>query len=289
MERTIRRLLRRHGIELAKKFGQHLLVDLPMLERIAESARVGPEWDVVEVGAGVGNLTAFLLRTGAHVTALELDERFRPLHEEIFGCDPEASQRLKLCYGDALLFDFHAAAADATSRGRKFAIVGNIPYQITSPLIAKVILEEVAFDSMTLLIQREVAERLAAGKGGRHSGAISIKVHFHCDVRLLFPVGRRLFLPPPQVESQVIQFLRHTPPLPPAQRRRFFSFVEAAFGQRRKMISNAVAARGIGFAKEEIESALRALGLPPTARAEQLGLNEFLALYAKLNPTNAPK
>ncbi len=288
MERTIRRLLRRHGIELAKRFGQHLLVDLPSLERIAAASGVGPEWDVVEVGAGVGNLTAFLVRTGARITAIELDERFRPLHEEVFHRDRDAAKHLTCWYGDALQFDYHAAAARAAAEGRKFAVVGNIPYQITSPLIAKIILEQVPFDSMTLLIQREVAERLAAGQGGRHAGAISVKVHFHCEVRLLFPVGRRLFLPPPKVESQVIQFSPRTPPLSASERQRFFALVEAAFAQRRKMLSNAVAARGLGFSKEQIESALHDLGLPPGARAEQLGLDEFLALYRKLNPTNAP-
>jgi 16S rRNA (adenine1518-N6/adenine1519-N6)-dimethyltransferase len=286
MERTIRRLLRRHGVELAKRFGQHLLVDFPTLERIASAAGVGPEWDVVEVGAGVGNLTACLLETGAHVTAIELDTRFAPIHEEVFGRDPLVRERLAFFYGDALAFDYHAAAERAHAQGRQFAIVGNIPYQITSPLIAKIVLEEVPFDSMTLLIQREVAQRLAAGEGGRHAGAISLKIHFHCDVKLLFPVSRRLFLPPPKVESQVIQFSRHAPPLPAAQRARFFALLEAAFAQRRKMLANAVAARGLGYSKQAVEQALAELGLPPNVRAEQLGLNEFLALYAKLNRTD---
>jgi 16S rRNA (adenine1518-N6/adenine1519-N6)-dimethyltransferase len=289
MEKVIRRLLRRHGIELTRRLGQHLLVDEPTLERIAQASGVGAGWHVVEVGAGAGNFTALLARTGARVTAIELDERFRPIHEEVFGRWRELADRVAFWYGDALAFDYGAAAAQAAALGARFAVVGNIPYGITSPLVAKLVLEEIPFDSMTLLMQREVAERLATGDGGRHAGAISIKVRFYCDVRPLFAVSRRVFLPPPKVESQLIQFRRHAPPLPAVARPGFFALVEAAFAQRRKMLVNSVTARGIGYTKPQIEHALAELGLPPAARAEQLGLNEFLALYAKLNPASVMK
>ncbi len=289
MERVIRRLLRRHGVELSRRLGQHLLVDEPTLERIAEAAAIEPTHSVVEVGAGAGNLTAILAQKAARVTAIELDERFRSIHEEVFGRWKPFGDRLEFFYGDALAFDYHAAARQATERGERLAIVGNIPYSITSPLVSRIIFEETPFYSMTLLMQREVAERLATGSGGRRAGAISIKVHFYCHVRPLFVVPRRLFLPPPQVESQLIQFRRREPPLPPNERKRFFALVEAAFAQRRKQLPNAVAARGIGYSRQAIEQALSALGLPATVRAEQLGLNEFLALYAQLHPGVSPK
>ncbi|MGB9690988.1 MAG: 16S rRNA (adenine(1518)-N(6)/adenine(1519)-N(6))-dimethyltransferase RsmA [Candidatus Sumerlaeaceae bacterium] len=289
MERVIRRLLRRHGIELSKRLGQHLLVDHAMLERIAAASGVGPGWHVIEIGAGAGNLTVHLARTGARITAIELDERFRPLHEEVF-CNHELADiapTVDFWYGDALAFDYRSVADLAHAQGMHFAVVGNIPYQITSPLVAKLVLEEIPFDAMTLLMQREVAERLATRHGGRQSGSISLKVNFYCYVELLFVVPRRLFLPPPQVESQLVRFSRHEPLLPPPLRPRFFSLLEAAYAQRRKILGNTVAAAGIGYSKQRVEKALQALGLPASTRAEQLGLNEFLALFEKLNPATS--
>jgi len=283
MEKIIRRLLKRHDIALSKRLGQHLLLDQGVLERVARAMATDDQWYVVEVGAGAGNLTALLAQGGAHVHAIELDERFRSLHESVFAEWDELAPRVTFSYGDALSFDFAAAAREASTLGKKFAIVGNIPYQITTALVSKVVYDDVPFDSMTLLMQREVGERLAARYGGRQSGAISVKVNFFCDVQKLFDVPRRAFLPPPQVESQLVTFRRHVPPLPPDERARFFALVDAAFAQRRKMLSNAVAAKGIGYTKSDVESALSELGLPPTARAEEIGLDEFLSLYAKLN------
>lgn len=282
MRNHIIHLLRRHRVSLSKRLGQHLLVEPAILERIVEASGVGPEWDVVEIGAGVGNLTALLAETGARVVGVELDERFRAIHGEIFGPWKELRERVQFHYGDALEYDYAEAARRAHEAGRRFAVVGNIPYHLTSPLVAKLVLGEIPFDAMTILVQREVGERLAAHEGGRKSGAITVKVQFFCEVRSVFDVGRRAFLPPPDVESQLLSFRRHAPLLPSQERPRFFSLVEAAFAQRRKMLCNAVAAAGLGYSKFRVERALEQLGLPSTVRAEQLGVDLFVALYEKL-------
>ena len=274
-------LLRRYDIRLSKRLGQNFLVDAEVLARIVQATQVGHDCDVVEVGAGVGNLSAALARTGAHVTALELDKRFAPIHVRA-EADLRGPGTLRFVYEDALDFDYATAAAAARAAGRYFVIVGNIPYQITSPLVMKVLEEGLPLASMTLMMQREVSERLAAKPGSRRNGAITIKAQYFADVKPLFDVGRTAFLPPPEVTSQVVRFVPHAPALDEAKRPAFFALVAAAFMQRRKMMANAVSARGIA-SREKVAAALETIGKPTSARAEELSLSDFLALYAELS------
>ena len=273
-------LLRRYDIRLSKRLGQNFLVDADVLARIVQATQVGHDCDVVEVGAGVGNLSAALARTGARVTALELDQRFAPIHVRA-EADLRGPGTLRFVYEDALDFDYAAAAAVARAAGRYFVIVGNIPYQITSPLVMKVLEEGFPLASMTLMMQREVSERLAAKPGSRRNGAITIKAQYFADVKPLFDVGRTAFLPPPEVTSQVVRFVPHAPALDEAKRPAFFALIAAAFMQRRKMMANAVSARGIA-SREKVAAALEAIGKPASARAEELSLSDFLALYGEL-------
>jgi 16S rRNA (adenine1518-N6/adenine1519-N6)-dimethyltransferase len=280
-ERTrISALLREHDIRLSHRMGQHFLADLGVLTRIAQAVGAGPDCEVVEIGAGIGNLSAMLARTGADVTAVELDRRFVPIHEKVGALNGPG--RISFHYGDALDFDFAAAATHAAARGRKLLVAGNIPYQITSPLVMRVLESGADFAGMTLMMQREVAVRLAAGPGSRRNGSISIKVQFYCGVQARFDVPPSAFLPPPKVHSCVVSFTRHEAPLDDARRARFFGLVESGFGQRRKMLPNSVAAKG-HYSKEAVEAALVKMGLDPSVRAESLGLREFLALFAELD------
>jgi 16S rRNA (adenine1518-N6/adenine1519-N6)-dimethyltransferase len=280
-ERTrLSALLREHDIRLSHRMGQHFLADLGVLTRIAQAVGAGPDSEVVEVGAGIGNLSAMLARTGADVTAIELDRRFAPIHEKVGALNGPG--RISFHYGDALDFDFAAASARAAARGRKLLVAGNIPYQITSPLVMRVLESGADYAGMTLMVQREVAERLASPPGSRRNGAISIKVQFYSGVRARFDVPPSAFLPPPKVHSSVVSFTKREPPLDEARRARFFGLVESAFCQRRKMLPNAVAARGL-YPKDGVEAALAKIGLKASARAESLGLAEFLALFAELD------
>ena len=287
-------ILHRHGLRAAKGLGQHFLVDEDILRSIARSTTTGPDADIVEIGSGVGNLTTLLALSGARVTAIEIDLKFQALHREIQITDPDFRERLQFHYGDALEFDYVAAAARAQTDGRRFLIAGNIPYQITSPLIMGILDSGARFDSMTFLVQREVAERLTARPGSRRNGAITIKVQYDCEARVLMDVPARAFLPRPEVNSQVIQLtLRNKETsdasLPPGHRPRneterkaLFRLADAAFAHRRKMLSNSVSAAGLGYTKAQVDTALQQIGFTPSARAEELGVADFVALMKAL-------
>ncbi|MGI8907052.1 MAG: 16S rRNA (adenine(1518)-N(6)/adenine(1519)-N(6))-dimethyltransferase RsmA [Candidatus Sumerlaeaceae bacterium] len=279
-------LLRRHGLKTTKSLGQHFLIDDEVLHTIAHSLEPGPGSDVVEIGSGAGNLAVMLSLSGAKVTALEVDRKFELLHREIQLSPGGMTERLRWQYMDALDFDYAAAARATHELGRRFLIAGNIPYQITSPLIMKILESGAAFDCMVLMIQREVAERLAATPGGRKSGAITIKVQYYCTVEPVLDVPPEAFLPPPEVHSRVLRFVRkesdmdHNPP-------KFFRLVEAAFMHRRKTLVNAVSSGTLGYSREQLEEALAAIGLSARVRAEELGVAAFIALQQHLDGSAA--
>lgn len=275
--------LKRHDIHLKRGLGQHFLTDDDLLDRIAEATGAGRDANLVEVGAGAANLTRRLAKTGAHITAIELDRRFERMHTEVSADVRDMNPNVQFVYCDALEFDYAAAAREAHEAGRRFLVAGNIPYQITSPLTMRVLETNTRFDQMTLLMQREVAQRLAAAPGSKRNGAITIKVQFYCKVQTLLSVPRTAFIPPPEVESELVSFTPVEPALEESQREEFFRLVEASFAQRRKMLPNAAAAAGSGYTREELERALEKIGLPITVRAEQLGLPEFLKFYAAVS------
>ena len=273
-------LLRRHGLRLSRQLGQHLLVDDAALADIAAACGADSSARVVEVGAGAGSLTLRLAETGAQVVAVELDRRFEPLHHAIIRSQPRLAARIEWRYADALDLDWQAECAAAREAGRRLIVTGNIPYQITSPLVMGILESPAPFDSMVLMMQREVAERLTAAPGSKRNGGITIKCQYFCDIEVVRDVSRRAFLPPPEVESRVLRFRRRLG-VPPGRPQDLFRLIEAGFGQRRKMLPNAVAAAG-EWTKTEVEAALGRLGLAPSVRAEDLGLAEFTALLAAL-------
>lgn len=283
---SLQSLLRRHGLWANRGLGQHFLRDEDVLRAVAHAINPDAKSRVVEIGSGPGNLTMMLALSGAQVTGIEMDRRFVPLHNEIRTTNPDFHGRLQFHYGDALDFDYKEAAAAAHQAGERFLIAGNIPYQITSPLIMTILEDEVPFDAMALMMQREVAVRLRSGPGSRQNGAITIKVQFYADVEHVVDVPPESFVPPPKVESEVVLFRRREIPadIPRDARQRpaFFRLVDAAFMHRRKTLPNALVAAGYGKTREEAEAALQAMDLPPTTRAEQLGLTQYLELYRNL-------
>ena len=282
----IRELLKRHGLRLERGLGQHFLVDDDLLHQIARATGADAQSEIVEIGAGVGNLSYMLALSGAHVRAIELDRRFEPIHRETVLTDDAVASRLEFIYADALEFDFAAAGEKAAAAGRRLIIAGNIPYQITSPLVMRVLESGANFYRMVLMMQREVAERLSASPGSKRNGGITIKVQYFANTETLFDVPPRAFLPPPEVDSQVLCF---TPrPRENEDYRGLFALIDAAFAQWRKVIANSVSARNIGYSRAQVDEALAAIGRELTTRAEQLGLNEFKQLYAELNRGQRP-
>jgi 16S rRNA (adenine1518-N6/adenine1519-N6)-dimethyltransferase len=259
---TLRAALEAHGLWAKKAFGQHFLLDLNVTRKIARLAQVGEGDHVIEVGPGPGGLTRALLETGAKVTAIEKDERFRPLLAEV----AEVAPKLELVFGDALKVDEAAIAA-----GRPAHLVSNLPYNVGTPLLIKWLTGPWTPASLTLMFQREVAGRITQGPGEDAYGRLGVIVQATCRATKVLDAPARAFTPPPKVDSAVVR-LEPLANRPSAERLDALQAITAAgFGQRRKMLRSSLKAMG----GEEL---ILATGLDPQARAEVIPVDGFLAL-----------
>lgn len=263
---TIADLLGRHDLRTSRALGQHFLADPNTARRIARLANVHHGDRVLEIGPGVGSLTVALLDAGARVTALELDRHvLRALHEVVG--DDEA---ITICHGDALTADFAALLA-----GGPWKLVANLPYNVATPIVMRVLKEVEPIREMVVMVQREVGERLAAAPGGKDYGAVSVKVAYLARAKVLGMVPPTVFLPPPKVESALVGLVRHeTPPVEVPSRAALFALVEAGFGQRRKMLRRALAP----LLGDRSIAVLVDAGIAPERRAETLSLDEWAAV-----------
>ena len=266
----LREVIARHGLAARRSLGQHFLLDLNLTRRIARAAAPLAEATVVEVGPGPGGLTRALLAEGApRVIAIELDRRCIAALGELAAAYPG---RLEIVEGDAREIDIPALA-----RGRRLKIVANLPYNVATPLLIRWLAEIASYESLTLMFQREVAERICAKPGGAAYGRLGALVGWLAEAKRLFDVDRRAFTPPPRVVSSVVQVVPRAQPLAEAEFALFEKVTAAAFGQRRKMLRSALATLG-----SEPESLLAAAGVSPTARAEELPPEAFCALARAL-------
>ncbi|MFB3817202.1 MAG: 16S rRNA (adenine(1518)-N(6)/adenine(1519)-N(6))-dimethyltransferase RsmA [Candidatus Methylomirabilales bacterium] len=271
-----RALLDAHGLAPRKARGQHFLIDPRVRDAIVQAADVTPGSTVLEVGPGTGVLTEALLRAGARVLAVELDRGLAGLLQETLGGHPG----LTLWVEDALRLDFAARLRDHPARGA-IRVVANIPYYITSPLILHLLEQPGLFRLLALTIQREVAERLAAGPGEKAYGALTLACQYRAEVRTALHIPRGAFYPVPEVESRLVRLdVRPAPPVRVPSPERLFAVVRAGFGQRRKTLRNAL--RGAGWTAAPVEAALAAAGIAGSRRAETLSLEEFARLAAAL-------
>jgi 16S rRNA (adenine1518-N6/adenine1519-N6)-dimethyltransferase len=265
----------------ARRLGQHFLTDRNLLRRIVEALAPTPGEVVVEIGPGKGSLTAELVARGLRVVAIEKDAR---LAAALAGASVgvTASGAVRVVTGDALALDWHALVADAVAgppaRGvPTFKVIGNIPYAITTPLIATALVPPLP-ERVVLLVQREVADRLAAAPGSKTYGALSVGVQAVCQVEKLFTVRAGAFVPPPTVQSAVVRLTpRATPLLQAAELAPFRVFVTACFSRRRKQLRNVLVAV-TGQPTAPVLDGLRALGLDPAARPETLAPESFVRL-----------
>jgi 16S rRNA (adenine1518-N6/adenine1519-N6)-dimethyltransferase len=266
---SARALLDRHGLRPKKSWGQNFLEDEAARRRIVEAAALGPDDAVVEIGPGLGSLTSLLVHAAGQVVAVERDpDMVRVLTTELGG-----EPRLRIEPGDAMAFDFVGAARAA---GRPLVVVANLPYQITSPLLFKIVAEAAGgavVARAVLMVQREFAERMVAPPGSKTYGRLSVMVQQQADVRILFHVGSHAFVPRPAVTSTVFSLVpRATPRAPVSDRALFAAVVRAAFGARRKMLRRALEP---AFGGDEAERALAAAGVEGTRRAETLAIADF--------------
>lgn len=280
--RQTRELLERHGLRPKTGLGQHFVTDPNTVRRIVADAGVGAGWLVLEVGPGLGTLTRALAGAGCTVLAVERDEALRPVLDEtlagLAGCE--------VWWSDAMRLDWPAAIARGRSLGglssdAPVAMVSNLPYQISVPLILDLFEGVPQVATMTVMVQSEVGERLVASAGSEAYGAVSVKVAALASGRVTFRVSRRVFMPMPEVESVVIRLDRR-PQFPAVPKAALWRVIEAGFAQRRKTLRRAL--RGGGFPQVEVEAALAEAGIEPTERAERLDLDAFVRLAAALLP-----
>lgn len=273
----IKRLLGQNGFRFSKSMGQNFLTAAWVPERIAEVSDLDEHTGVLEVGPGIGCLTAQLAQRAERVVSVELDRKLAPL----LGVTLADYPNVELVFGDALKMNFPALCAEKLP-GLRPVVCANLPYNITSPLISA-FLEAGCFQTMTLMVQREVARRICARAGTADYGAFSVYVQWHAETEICFDVPPDCFLPQPKVTSSVLKLTaRRQPPTEVRDEKCFFALVRAAFGQRRKMLQNAVSAGLPGLTKARAAAALLECGLDERVRGEQLSLEQFAQLSNKL-------
>lgn len=275
---TIKTLLARHGFHFSRSMGQNFLIEPWVPREIAAASGAGADTAVLEIGPGIGPLTAQLCQRAGQVVAVELDQTLVPVLEETMA----QFQNFTLVPGDILKLDIPALVRERMA-GYTPLVCANLPYNITTPILTALV-EGRCFDTITVMIQKEVAQRLAGGPGSEY-GAFSVFMQYHTQPEVLFDVPPACFLPAPKVTSAVLRCrVRKEPPValrcPEAF---FFRTVRAAFALRRKTLVNSLhSVYGGQFSKEELAQAVAACGLPASVRGERLGLEEFAALSGAL-------
>ena len=277
---TIRDLCARYDFALSKGFGQNFIINPGICPRIAEAAEIGPGWGVLEIGPGIGVLTEQLCKRADKVVSVEVDKRLPPLlAETMAGYD-----NFKLVLQDVLKVDLKALLAEEFG-DKPVAVCANLPYYITSPILMRLLEEKLLIRNITVMVQREAAQRLCAAPGTREAGAISYAVAYYAQPKMLFTVQPGSFYPAPSVTSAVIRLdVRQEPPveLPEGQESAYFALIRAAFSQRRKTAANAIA-NGLKLPKAQVLAALQKAGTDKRVRPEQLTLQDYAALLTALH------
>lgn len=277
-----RAVLRRFGVRPLRRFGQHFLVSSRALDAIVATADLSPADSVLEIGAGLGTLTQPLARQAGHVTAVELDRRLLPA----LAVGVAAYPNVRIVPGDVL-----EAAPDALFDGTPDAprkLVANLPYNIAAPVLLRFLAPSLRVSRLVVTVQREVAERIVALPGTAAYGRLSVAVQFRARARIVLRIPPGAFLPPPEVDSAVLDLVpRDEPAVPVPDEGEFVRIVAAGFGQRRKTLVNALA-HGLGLPVTAVAAVCAACGVDARARAETLGLDAFGALARALHPLPPP-
>jgi 16S rRNA (adenine1518-N6/adenine1519-N6)-dimethyltransferase len=264
-----RALARRHGIRPSKALGQHFLIDPNLARAIVADAGVRPGDRVVEVGAGLGSLTVALADADAEVLAIELDRALLPALGEVVG------ERVRLLRADASALDWPAVL-----RGDGWILCANLPYNVATPIVLDVLSKAPMVERLVVMVQREVAERLAAGPGDPAYGIPSVRVAYRATATLVRRVAPSVFWPRPRVGSAVVRIERLHAPAVSVEEEALWRVVDAGFGQRRKTMRNAI--RSLGLPADEADALLVSCGVDPGIRAERLGLREFASIAEAL-------
>lgn len=275
---TIKALLARHGFHFSKALGQNFIVNPSVCPRMADESGIDSESGVIEIGAGIGVLTAELAKRAKKVVCIELDSKLLPILDETLA----DFDNIEIINADVLKTDL-AALIEEKFGGMPVYVCANLPYYITSPVIMTLLESRLPLKAVTVMVQREAAQRLCAPVGSRLSGAVTVAVDYYAEARKLFDVSAGSFMPAPKVDSSVIRLdIREKPGIEVSDEKLFFAMVHAAFGQRRKTASNSISS-GTGIPKTVVAEAIERCGFPPAVRAESMTAEQLAALCEALN------
>lgn len=268
-------VLNRYGFNFQKKFGQNFLIDENVVEKIVREAGVTKDDFVMEIGPGIGTMTQILCENAREVVAVEIDKKLIPILTED---TLSYYDNVTVINEDILKLDIRKLAEEKND-GRPIKVVANLPYYITTPIIMGLFESHVPLDSITIMVQKEVADRMQCGPGTKDYGALSLAVQFYAKPKVVLNVPAGCFMPRPNVDSAVIRLERFkTPPVDVCDEHLMFKIIRASFNQRRKTMLNSVGNAGIGISKEALSTALEKMGLPLTIRGEALTLEQFANL-----------
>lgn len=275
---VIKSVMGKHGVTFNKGLGQNFLVDPEVCPSMAEAAGLDENTCAIEIGPGVGVLTAELAKRAGKVLSFEVDKRLLPVLSETLS----DFHNVEIINEDVMKADL-PKIIEEKCKGMEIAVVANLPYYITSPIIMLLLESKQPIKNVTVMVQKEAADRLCAEVGSRDGGAVTVAVSYYAQAEKLFFVPRDSFLPPPKVNSEVIQLtIRKEPPVKVENEEFFFKLVKAAFSQRRKTAENSISA-GLGINKSIVAEALEKAGLERTVRAEKLTMEDFAKLEKLLN------
>lgn len=267
----IERLLKKHGFTFSKALGQNFIIDDSVCPKMAESCN-GENIGIIEIGPGIGVLTVELSKVAKKVVTIELDKRLLPILAQTL----DECTNVEVIFADAMKLDLHELIKEKFS-GMDVYICANLPYYITSPIIMKLLESKLPIKSITVMVQKEAAERLCAKMGTRACGAVTAAVSYYANASILFDVPKECFMPSPKVDSSVIRLeLHNEPPVIVKNEANMFKVVKAGFGMRRKTLNNSLGS--LIKDKQTIANAIAECGLKPTARAEELSLQQFATL-----------
>ena len=277
-------VLQKYNFNFQKKFGQNFLIDTNILEEIIEAAEISPDDFVLEIGPGIGTMTQYLCEAAREVVAVEIDTNLIPILKDTLS----EYDNVTVLNQDILKVDINKLATEHNN-GKPIKVVANLPYYITTPIIMGLFESHVPIDSITIMVQKEVADRMQEGPGSKDYGALSLAVQYYAKPEIVVNVPPSCFMPQPKVGSAVIRLTRHeAPPVDVVNEKRLFQIIRASFNQRRKTLANGLNNFGsFGLSKEEIQESITELGVPVNVRGEALTLEQFAKLSniieAKMN------
>ena len=268
-------VLQKYNFNFQKKFGQNFLIDTHVLDKIIEESRITKDDFVLEIGPGIGTMTQYLCENAREVAAVEIDKNLIPILADTLS----AYDNVEVINDDILKVDINRLAQEKNG-GKPIKVVANLPYYITTPIIMGLFESHVPIDSITIMVQKEVADRMQVGPGTKDYGALSLAVQYYAKPEIVANVPPNCFMPRPNVGSAVIRLTRHLePPVQVEDEKMMFRLIRASFNQRRKTLANGLGnATDIPLSKEQIQESILELGVPVTIRGETLTLEQFAAL-----------